>query len=52
MKKEFKLSLIGETGTISYDVYKTEKSAMTLGKKIANEAFYGEEVEIKIEEIK
>lgn len=46
--KDFKVTVTGETGTISYDVYKTEKGARSFGKKLANEAFYGEDVVITL----
>ena len=46
--KDYKVTVKGETRALSYDVYKTEKGAKSFGKKIANEAFYGEEVEITV----
>tara|TARA_S200002703_G_scaffold159045_1_gene171242 strand:+ start:1178 stop:1411 length:234 start_codon:yes stop_codon:yes gene_type:complete len=46
--KDFKVTVKGETGTISYDVYRTEKGALSFGKKVANEAFYGEESVITV----
>ena len=46
--KDFKVTVKGESGVISYEVYKTEKGAHSLGKRIANEAFYGEEVTITV----
>ena len=46
--KDFKVTVTGETGAISYNVYKTEKGARSFGKKVANEAFYGEEVVIEV----
>lgn len=49
--KDFKVTVKGETGSISYDVYKTHKGALNFGKKIAKEAFYGEQCEILVEEI-
>lgn len=45
---EFKVTVTGETGAISYTVYKTEKSAKSFGEKIAREAFYGEEAKIEV----
>jgi hypothetical protein len=51
MEKEFKVTVKGENSSISYTVYKTEKGAMSLGVKVANEAFYGEAVEITVEAI-
>jgi len=46
--KDFKVTVTGETGAISYNVYRTEKGARSFGKKVANEAFYGEEVVIEV----
>lgn len=47
--KFFKVTVKGESGSISYEVLKTLKGAQNFGKRIANEAFYSEEVEIVIE---
>lgn len=47
--KDFKVTVKGESGSISYEVTKTLKGAKGFGKRLANEAFYGEEVEITIE---
>jgi len=47
--KDYKVTIAGESGTIIYTVYKTEKGALGVGKRVANEAFYGEEVEITVE---
>jgi hypothetical protein len=47
--KNYKVTIKGESGVLMYEVYKTLKGANGLGKRIANEAFYGEEVEIIIE---
>jgi len=49
--KEFKVTVKGTSGSISYTVFKTEKGAMGVGKKVAKEAFYGESVEITVEAI-
>ena len=49
--KNYKVTIKGESGVLMYEVYKTLKGANGLGKRIANEAFYGEEVEIIIEEL-
>lgn len=49
--KDYKVTVKGETGSISYEVYKTEKGAKSFGKKVANEAFYGEVTTIKVEAI-
>ena len=40
--KDFKVTVTGETGSISYEVRKTAKGAESFGKKVAAEAFYGE----------
>ena len=50
--KNYKVTVKSATGFIDYDVVKTLKGAQSFAKKIANEAFYGEKVEITIEEIK
>lgn len=49
--KDYKVTVSGISGTISYVVYKTERGAMSFAKKVAKEAFYGEPVEIKVEEV-
>lgn len=49
--KEFKVTVKGSTGSISYTVFKTEKGAMGCGRKVAKEAFYGEVVQIIVEAI-
>jgi len=50
-KGEFKVTVKSANGQISYTVLKTEKGAMSFSKKVANEAFYGEVVEITVEAI-
>ena len=50
--KNFKVTVKGAIDSISYEVRKTARGAESFGKKIANEAFYGEEVSIIIEEVK
>ena len=50
--KDFKVTVTGATGTISYDVFKTLKGAKGLAKKVANEAFQGDEVKVTIEELR
>lgn len=45
---DFKVTVTGKTGAISYTVYKTEKGAKSFGSKIAAEAFYGEECKIEV----
>lgn len=47
--KHYKVTIKGQSGTISYDVFKTEKGAYGIGKRVASEAFYGEEVVITVE---
>ena len=47
--KDFKVTVKAESGSISYEVYKTEKGAVGFGKRVAKEAFWGEKVEIKVE---
>ena len=49
--KDFKVTVTGETGSISYEVRKTAKGAESFGKKVAAEAFYGESCTIVIVEI-
>ena len=49
--KEFKVTVKGSTGSISYTVFKTEKGAMSFGRKVAKEAFYGEIIKIIVEAI-
>ena len=49
--KNFKITVTGKTGSISYNVYKTIKGANTFAKKIACEAFYGEDINILIIEL-
>ena len=49
--KDFKVTVTGETGSISYEVRKTAKGAESFGKKVAAEAFYGESCAIVVAEI-
>ena len=49
--KNFKVTVTGETGSISYEVRKTAKGAESFGKKVAAEAFYGENCTITVVEI-
>lgn len=49
--KDFKVTVTGETGSISYEVRKTAKGAESFGKKVAAEAFYGERCTIEVVEI-
>ena len=49
--KDFKVTVTGETGSISYEVRKTAKGAESFGKKVAAEAFYGENCTITVVEI-
>ena len=46
--KYYKVTVTGESGSISYEVNKSELGARGFGKRIANEAFYGEHVEITV----
>lgn len=50
--KNFKVTVTGEKDSISYEVFKTLKGAKGFAKKLAIEAFFGEAVSIKVEEIK
>lgn len=45
---DFKVTVTGKSGVISYTVYKTEKGAKSFGAKVANEAFYGESVTVEV----
>ncbi len=47
--KDYRVTIKGQSGTISYDVFKTKKGAYGVGNRVANEAFYGEEVVITVE---
>ena len=47
----YKIWIKGNSGILSVNAYKTKKGALGIAKRIANEAFYGEEVEITLEEI-
>jgi hypothetical protein len=49
--KNYKVTVTSKSGSISYDVLKTLKGAYGVAKRLANEAFYGEEVEITVTEI-
>ena len=49
--KNFKVTVTGASGSISYEIFKTLKGAKGIANRVANEAFYGEEVEIEIEEM-
>jgi len=49
--KGYKVTVKAKSGSISYEVRKTLKGAKSFGKRLANEAFYGEKVEIKVEAI-
>lgn len=48
---EVTVKLKGNKTGITYNVRKTMKGAKGLAKRVANEAFYGEEVDIIITEI-
>ena len=45
---EYKITISGQSGTIGMTVHKTEKGARGVAQRIANEAFYGEAVEITV----
>lgn len=47
--KNYKVTIKGKSGVLKYEVCKTLKGANGFAKRIANEAFYSEEVEIIIE---
>lgn len=47
--KDFKVTVKAECGLMIYEVYTTEKGAISFGKKIAKEVFRGEKVEVKVE---
>jgi len=49
--KNYKVTVTGKSGSISYEMVKTLKGAQSAAKRIAAEAFYGKEVEITITEI-
>lgn len=46
--KTLKVTIKNETGSLSYTVVKTLKGAESFAKRIANEAFFGQKVEIII----
>ena len=47
--RNYKVKIKGQSGAITYEVRKTERGAYGLGKRVANEAFYGEDVVITVE---
>ena len=48
--KEYVVTVSCKEGSISYNCfYKTERGAFGYGKRLANEAFYGEECKIEVE---
>jgi len=49
--KDYKVTVTGTSGTLVYEVRKTLKGAQGFAKKLANEAFYGETVVVKIDAI-
>lgn len=49
--KDYKITVTGHTGSISYEVRKTLKGATSFAKRICEEAFYGEECTIEIVEV-
>ena len=48
--KNYKVTIKAASGILSYEIRKTLKGAQGFAKKIANEAFYGEAVEVTIVE--
>ncbi len=50
--KNYKVTITGTSGKISYEVNKTLRGAEGFAKKVANEAFFGEQVSVEILEIK
>ncbi|MBP6517873.1 hypothetical protein [Shewanella sp.] len=46
--KKYKVTVSGASGAISYEVCKTLRGANGFAKKLANEAFFGEEVTVTI----
>jgi hypothetical protein len=48
--KNYKVTLKAASGVLIYEVRKTLKGAQGFAKRIANEAFYGESVEVTIVE--
>jgi hypothetical protein len=46
--KKYKVTVSGASGEISYEVCKTLRGANGFAKKLANEAFFGEEVTVTI----
>ena len=49
--KEFKVTIIGQSGKISYNVFKTKRGAVGFGEKVAREAFYLEKCNIIVESL-
>jgi len=49
-KKFYTVEIKCALGCLSYTVFRTEKGAMSVGRRIANEAFYGEESVITVTE--
>lgn len=45
---EYKVTVTGKSGAISYTVFKTEKGAKSFGSKVAAEAFYGENATVEV----
>ena len=45
---EYKVTITAKTGSVSYNVFKTEKGANSFGAKVANEAFYGEDAKVEV----
>jgi hypothetical protein len=51
MMKNLKVTIKAASGVLVYEVRKTIKGANGFAKRIANEAFYGESVEVTIQEV-
>lgn len=49
--KNYKVTVNSASGSLTYEIRKTLKGAQGFANKLANDAFYGEEVEIIIEEL-
>ena len=50
--RDYKVTFIGESGTLRYEVSKTKRGLEGFIRKIKMEAYYGESVEVEIEELK
>ena len=50
--KSYKVEIKAESGVLTYEVRKTLKGAQGFGKRVANEAFYGEDAIVTVTELK